>query len=130
MVVKYRCTKCERRFVDWGVDKVRAGETCEDCQGEYLEQIGHETAKAPAKKKPALKRKRTKAKKEAEPTPLASYDDDNTVAPDLETIAGGSTVESDDVNEVDEDYDDDDDDDDDGEPLELADEDETSDEEE
>ncbi len=128
MVVKYRCTKCERRFVDWGAEKVRAGQGCEDCHGEHLEQIGHETAKTPAKKKPALKRKRKKAAKQAEPTPLASYDDDNTVAPDLDTLAGGN-VESG-VDEVDNDYDEDDDDDDEEEPLELADEDETSDDDE
>lgn len=116
MAVKYRCTKCDRKFVEWGAEKVRAGEACEDCNGEYLEQVGHEVSKAPAKKKPALKRKKAKAAKETEPTPLASYDDDNTVAPDLNTLTGESVSDNVDDNE---DYDDDVDDDDDEEPIDV-----------
>jgi len=111
MAVKYRCTKCERKFVDWGVEKVKAGEACEDCTGEHLEQIGFDPNATPVKKKPALKRARPKKKKETEPAPqMASSDDDDFSAPDLDTLASGDTVddevesyEADDEEEDDED---------------------------
>lgn len=67
MAVKYLCTKCDRKFVEWGVKKVKAGEACEDCKGESLELIGFDSSQPAPKKKPALKRKRKKkAKKEPE----------------------------------------------------------------
>ncbi len=58
MAVKYSCTKCEKRFVEWGAKKIKAGEGCPDCDGEFLELVGFDAAKAAVKKKPALKRRR------------------------------------------------------------------------
>ena len=58
MAVKYSCTKCEKRFVEWGAKKIKAGKGCPDCDGEFLELVGFDAAKAAVKKKPALKRRR------------------------------------------------------------------------
>jgi hypothetical protein len=96
MPVKFRCTKCERKFVEWGVAKVKSGEACEDCHGEYLEPIGYDATQAAPRKKPALKRKRARAPVATEVPSLASYDDE-TVAPDLDTLttpASGTDVDA------------------------------------
>ena len=58
MAVKYTCTKCSKRFVDWGVKKIKAGEACSDCTGEFLELVVFDSSKPAPKKKPTLKRKR------------------------------------------------------------------------
>ncbi len=64
MAQKYSCTKCGKKFVDWGADKIKAGDGCDDdCKGEFLELIGFDAAQATPKKKPALKRKRAAAAK-------------------------------------------------------------------
>ena len=57
MAVKYSCTKCDKRFVEWGAKKIKSGEGCPDCDGEFLELVGFDAAKAAVKKKPALKRR-------------------------------------------------------------------------
>ncbi len=93
MAVKYRCTKCDRKFIEWGVAKVKSGKACEDCHGEYLQQVGYDAAAAAPRKKPALKRKRVRVAAEEEVAPtLASFDQDEVVMPDLNTISvGGGT---------------------------------------
>jgi len=103
MAVKFRCTKCSRKFVDWGVDKVKSGDACEDCHGEYLEQIGYDATQAAPRKKPALKRKRARAPVETDVPTLTSYDDDDSVAPDLDTLttpdSGGNVDDTDDFDD-------------------------------
>jgi len=103
MAVKFRCTKCGRKFIDWGVDKVKSGDACEDCHGEYLEQVGYDATQTAPRKKPALKRKRARVPVEAATPILTMYDDDETVAPDLDTLttpdSGGNVDENDDFNE-------------------------------
>jgi DNA-directed RNA polymerase subunit RPC12/RpoP len=96
MAVKYRCTKCDRKFIEWGVAKVKAGKACEDCHGEYLQQVGYDAAQAAPRKKPALKRKRVRVAAEQEVAPtLASFDRDEGVMPDLNTLTsvnGGANL--------------------------------------
>ena len=58
MAVKYHCPKCDKRFVDWGAEKL--GFKCPDCEDEKLVRIGMSEAK-PARK-PTLKRKAKVAK--------------------------------------------------------------------
>ncbi len=58
MAVKYTCSKCSKRFVDWGADKIKSGEGCDDCKGEFLELVAFDASKPAPKKKPTLKRKR------------------------------------------------------------------------
>jgi len=66
MASRYICRQCERKFIDWGAEKL--GFKCPDCDDTELTPIEFEpVAKAKAKKKkPALKRgakkKATKAK--------------------------------------------------------------------
>ena len=87
MAVKYYCTKCDRKFVEFGVEKVKAGDLCDDCRGEFLEVAGFNQAQAVAKKKPALKRKR-KAKapaKKVAPSALEAGDN----AKDPDSVASG-----------------------------------------
>lgn len=51
MSVKYHCPKCQRRFVDWGAQKLEF--TCPDCEVELV-QLGGTTGKT--KSKPSLRR--------------------------------------------------------------------------
>lgn len=91
MAVKYRCTKCDRKFIEMGVAKVKSGQSCEDCHGEYLQQIGYDATQAAPRKKPALKRKRVRVPTETEVAPtLASFDEDEAVMPDLDTLTSGN----------------------------------------
>lgn len=91
MAVKYRCTKCDRKFIEMGVAKVKAGQACDECHGEYLQQIGYDATQAAPRKKPALKRKRVRVAAETEVAPtLASFDEDEAVMPDLDTLTAGS----------------------------------------
>lgn len=82
MGVKYSCTKCSKKFVDWGAKKIKAGKGCEDCKGEFLELVGFDGAQAAPKKKkkPTLKRKRAAAKKKPKPVPAQ---EDSELEPDL-----------------------------------------------
>lgn len=80
MAVKYACSKCEKRYIDWGAEKL--GFKCPDCDGEELKLVGHEIT-ATAKKKPSLKRKRkvkerVKVVKEAPPR---SFEDEDEAMP-------------------------------------------------
>jgi predicted nucleic acid-binding Zn-ribbon protein len=87
MTVKYRCPKCERKFVDWGAEKL--GFKCPECDDTELSAISMEVpvkakakakskskakskAKAKAKAKPSLKRKSSKAAKAA-----SNFDDED-----------------------------------------------------
>lgn len=72
MAQKYSCTKCGKKFVDWGAKKIKAGDGCDDCKGEFLELIGFDATKAAPKKKPALKRKRAAAAKKKPKSAAAS----------------------------------------------------------
>jgi len=89
MTVKYRCPKCERKFIDWGAEKL--GFKCPDCEDTELSQISMEVpvkaktkakskakakkkAKSKAKAKPSLKRK----KKKSADTP-SNFDEDDAV---------------------------------------------------
>lgn len=67
MAVKFTCSKCSKRFVDWGADKIKAGEGCDDCSGEFLELIVFDSSKPAPKKKPTLKRKRRAAVEKPQP---------------------------------------------------------------
>jgi len=103
MAVKYRCTKCDRKFIEWGVAKVKSGQACDDCHGEYLQQIGYDATQAAPRKKPALKRKRVRVPTEVEVAPtLASFDEDEAVMPDLDTLtsenAGANLAEVEEFN--------------------------------
>jgi DNA-directed RNA polymerase subunit RPC12/RpoP len=52
MAVKYQCPKCERRFVDWGAEKL--GFKCPNCDDSDLFRMGSDDA---PKLAPSLKRK-------------------------------------------------------------------------
>lgn len=69
MTVKFACSKCSKRFVDWGADKIKAGDGCDDCKGEFLELIAFDSSKPVPKKKATLKRKQRVAVMEPEPPP-------------------------------------------------------------
>ncbi len=75
MASRYICRQCERKFIDWGAEKL--GFKCPDCDDMELTPIEFEpAAKAKAKKKkPALKRgakkKATKAKAKPKAKPRA-----------------------------------------------------------
>ena len=61
MASKYICSQCERKFVDWGAEKLEF--KCPDCDDSPLEVIGFTpAAKAKAKKKPSLKKRAVKKK--------------------------------------------------------------------
>lgn len=86
MPVKYYCPKCDRRFVDWGAEKL--GFVCPTCDGEQLIQVGAQES-GPAK--PSLKRKSSKkAPKETVPEDLAP--DPDPVADDTDTEATGDST--------------------------------------
>jgi hypothetical protein len=72
MATKYACPLCERKFIDWGAEKL--GYKCPDCEGSDLKLIGFEPAAKAKKKKPALKRaaKKKKAVKKKAPAKKAS----------------------------------------------------------
>lgn len=53
MTTKYLCSKCSRKFVDWGAEKL--GFKCPDCEDSPLEEINFEPV-AKVKSKPTLKR--------------------------------------------------------------------------
>ena len=57
MPLKYYCPKCEKRFVDWGAEKL--GFKCPGCTDETLYRVGThpEGGGAPALSKAAAKRK-------------------------------------------------------------------------
>ena len=60
MAVKYHCPKCEKRFIDWGAEKL--GFKCPDCEDEKLIEVSHSAALVKARaKKPKPKRKKKKA---------------------------------------------------------------------
>ena len=86
MAVKYSCAQCERKFIDWGAEKL--GFQCPDCDGAELKPITFEPA-AKAKKKPTLKRaapKKVSKEDLVEDAPSASDDDLDT--PDMSSTEG------------------------------------------
>ncbi len=106
MAQKYACTKCGKKFVDWGAEKIKAGEGCDDCKGEFLELVGFDAAQAAPKKKPSLTRKRAAAAKrpkrvaankarKSEPDVAAKLRDD--AGADVANLDGGGTDASDGV---------------------------------
>ena len=68
MPLKYYCPKCEKRFIDWGAEKL--GFKCPTCTGETLFRVGtHPDGEdgAPSLSKAAAKRKlKPKAKVKAD----------------------------------------------------------------
>lgn len=85
MAVKYHCPKCDKKYIDWGAEKL--GFKCPDCEGETLVESGLDSAAAKKKKKkkpslkrkkPAAKKKKKAAKKKAAPsTPISTYEDED-----------------------------------------------------
>lgn len=58
MPLKYYCPKCDKRFVDWGAEKL--GFKCPDCTDETLYRVGTQPdgdGDAPSLSKSAAKRK-------------------------------------------------------------------------
>lgn len=99
MAVKYTCKECEKKFIDWGAEKL--GFKCPDCEDSPLELIDFQpAAKAKAKKKPALKRKAKKvtAKKikveEEAPETVATADGEEVVLEGF-SVTDGSEETSD-----------------------------------
>lgn len=91
MAAKYTCSQCERKFIDWGAEKL--GYKCPDCDDSELKPIVFEPA-AKAKKKPSLKRAAPKkvSKQDLvaeEPAPTAETD-----------LADSASSESDEVSEL------------------------------
>ena len=54
MPIKYHCPSCNRRFVDWGAEKLEF--KCPDCEGEKLILVGADKESGAASQKPSLKR--------------------------------------------------------------------------
>lgn len=61
MTIKFRCPKCDRKYIDWGAEKL--GYLCPDCK-EELSEIGMEEADS---KTPSLKSGKAKAKAKTKP---------------------------------------------------------------
>lgn len=67
MTVKYHCSQCGKRYVDWGAKNLDF--KCPDCEDGELVPMSQSESEAP-KKKPSLKRKRkskSKSKKKDRP---------------------------------------------------------------
>lgn len=94
MAVKFHCTKCARRFLDWGADKIKEGEGCDDCRGEFLELVGFDASKPAAKKKPALKRKRKKVVLPPEPTVDPDAEETNAAPSKIKETGGSSKTKA------------------------------------
>lgn len=84
MPLKYYCPKCEKRYIDWGAEKLEF--KCPECNGEALIRVGtapENSGDAPTLSKSAAKRKakpRAKAPRSepvaADIPPASSGDDD------------------------------------------------------
>lgn len=101
MPLKYYCPKCDKRFIDWGAEKL--GFKCPDCKDETLYRVGTQPEGengAPVLSKSAAKRK-TKAKSKVSAGVSAGESDD-----DMSDLVSSSDDDS-----MDEDVDLDDDDD-------------------
>lgn len=72
MTVKYHCPKCQRRFVDWGAQKLEFH--CPDCK-EDLVLVGGTTGKT--KSKPSLRR--NVGGGDGAPRRVTSFDDEEEV---------------------------------------------------
>lgn len=75
MAVKYHCPKCNKKYMEWGAEKLAF--KCPECSDEKLVLVGLAPG-GPKKKKPAAKKKRAK-KKKASPasTPISTYEDED-----------------------------------------------------
>ncbi|MBI4556252.1 MAG: hypothetical protein HY706_01595 [Candidatus Hydrogenedentes bacterium] len=77
MPVKYHCPKCNKRFVEWGAEKL--GFKCPDCKNEELVRVG--VAEDRPMKRPTLKRGTRKA------APIAPVvEEDEALVPDTEVL--------------------------------------------
>lgn len=93
MPVKYHCSKCGRRFVDWGAEKL--GFKCPDCEGEELVRAGVSEDR-PAKRS-SLKRG---ARKLAPVEPIvdeAEFLEDTGTLPDVEVEVEDEAEEEEEV---------------------------------
>ena len=91
MASKYICSQCQRKFVDWGAEKL--GYKCPDCNDSELTEISFEPA-TKAKKKPSLKRS---APKKVSKEDFVADETDS----DDEDIIDSDDVDSDDDDELD-----------------------------
>lgn len=116
MPIKYHCPSCNRRFVDWGAEKLEF--KCPDCEGEKLVLVGADKESGTAVQKPSLKRsakvavKGTKKKQVAKEKDTALlHDEDVSDADDGEEIVedGLNVNKFDSVENIDDDIDADDD---------------------
>lgn len=84
MALKYHCPKCEKKFVDWGAEKL--GFKCPDCKGEELVRGGQESETVELKRAPSLKRQPALAARGGDETeaPFAGTEDVDTEGEDLE----------------------------------------------
>lgn len=73
MAVKYQCPKCEKRYVEWGAEKLEF--KCPECE-EKLELMGGASAKPKAKAKRTLKRKAKPKKVKARALSASDYNED------------------------------------------------------
>lgn len=86
MPVKYHCPKCDRRFVDWGAEKL--GFKCPDCVDEVLLRLGHREDQPVAA--PRLSRRPKRPDKAVEEEELEvietedEFEDDETIVADDE----------------------------------------------
>ncbi len=75
MAVKYRCPKCEKRFIQWGAEKLKF--KCPECKDEALVPLGSNEPGGAAVR-PSLKRRTKKAiAVEAAPAAAGGYGDDD-----------------------------------------------------
>jgi predicted RNA-binding Zn-ribbon protein involved in translation (DUF1610 family) len=85
MPVKFECPKCEKRFVQWGAEKLNF--KCPSCEGEQLIRVGSGDDR-PARK-PTL-RKRAKAEKAAVVPVVDAVDDEEVIEePEEEEVVIG-----------------------------------------
>ena len=74
MSVKYHCPKCERRFVDWGAEKLKY--KCPDCESEELVLVTHGESTTTSAK-PSLKRRTKKPILEESPVFANTFENDS-----------------------------------------------------
>ncbi len=95
MAVKYQCAKCEKRFIEWGAEKLEF--MCPDCN-EKLELMGGTAVKPKAKAKRTLKRK-AKPKKVKAPA-LSPSDYNEEMETEVKATDGLQIVEGSDLEDA------------------------------
>lgn len=67
MPVKYHCPQCERRFIDWGAEKLNY--ICPDCTGTRLMRVGGSPDDPPSKR-PSLRKRPMAAARVSKTKPI------------------------------------------------------------